>query len=1154
MRSLELKNLQRALLSFSRGAARRGREYFLTGRVVSGERLDNDSFRFLVKGSRPEGYTVEITLGEHRWESSCSCPMEFDCKHVYASLLFLEKHGDSQGAVPSLKEQLENRSGFFSLVPKRRDLSETQLDFIKRLEKLYQTHQRRDMVDSFKLHDLFPSWNTPSPWLQVRIAPDRELTRLQFWHFLVSALAERQISIPNIFGESNDVTPSLALIQEWRDQLLCEEWEQAYRQHPSVVPDRGQSDYRWVFDNNCLCLEVKHWNETSFRKIRADEIQWLRYNYRSVTSAICPDATPLLTEHLQFEYSFSQKISITLAVATRLNALLHIREIQARVVFPGECPLEICDDPISWRMDQSPDKPGWYRFQLWQQTAPAEGPIKILPGANCLYLRESVLFKGPPPPFPIRHVDIPPVMEIPKMVVESPFALPSVLAACRELDAALEQQIRRVTLAPMIRAETRFIPGTQKPAIYFSPQLIDPQNGQPLSHLRDLGWEPLRSNIVKSDKEIIVYSFPDLTPIQSALAKLPSTFDRSLGLWRVKHPKSSLQTFAEWSQQLPSEFALQVSSDLSGLCEPPAEVSITLELADSGGDWFDLRLALPRSEIEFTREELQLLLQARGQAVRLESRAQRQVHLNTADKLFEKLDEIGLTLEDLADDGERLHIIHLRNLLDAGLLPDKFRSELESRLAKIQTQVRPEVPPDIQAALRSYQIGGFHFLAYLSENRFGGILADDMGLGKTLQALAWLAWLETKRAPEDTTPSLIVCPKSVVDNWVSESGRFYPSLEIRAQFGTRFDVTNIPARSALVINYTQLRRLQDELLRIHWHAIILDEGQYLKNPSSQTAHSASSLKAHHKILLTGTPIENRLLDLWSLLRSVMPGVLGSQSSFVRRFQDKADPTSGQRLARRVRPFLLRRTKEEVAPELPPRIEEDIRCQMEGVQEKLYRAELKLARQHLLKLKNDEQLARERFNVLTSLLRLRQICCHPALVDPETRHSSSAKLDALVELLDPLIAEGNKILVFSQFVEMLKLVQARLKELETPTYFLTGETKGRAKVIEEFGNEPGAAIFLLSLKAGGAGLNLASASYVLLLDPWWNPAVENQAIDRTHRIGQTKTVFAYRLIIQGSIEDKIRQLQLYKAKLAGDVLGEESFAQALTLDDFRYLLS
>jgi SNF2 family DNA or RNA helicase len=389
---------------------------------------------------------------------------------------------------------------------------------------------------------------------------------------------------------------------------------------------------------------------------------------------------------------------------------------------------------------------------------------------------------------------------------------------------------------------------------------------------------------------------------------------------------------------------------------------------------------------------------------------------------------------------------------------------------------------------------------------------------------------------------------------VSEASRFYPSLESQAQNGTRFDPGRLPARSVLVINYTQLRLLQDDLGRISWLAIIFDEGQYLKNPASQTAQAARILKARHKTLLTGTPIENRLLDLWSLLHCVMPGALGSQASFTRRFQEKTDPTSRQRLARRVRPFLLRRTKEEVAPELPPRIEEDIRCQMEGAQENLYRAELKLARQHLLKLRDDQQLAQERFNLLTSLLRLRQICCHPALVDQNQRYTSSAKVDALVELLDPLIAEGNKVLIFSQFVEMLKLIAVKLKELEMPIYILTGETEGRAKVIEEFGNQPGGAVFLLSLKAGGFGLNLASASYVVLFDPWWNPAVENQAIDRAHRIGQGNTVFAYRLLIQGSIEDKIRQLQLYKSKLAREVLGEEGFAQALTLDDFRYLLS
>jgi SNF2 family DNA or RNA helicase len=805
-------------------------------------------------------------------------------------------------------------------------------------------------------------------------------------------------------------------------------------------------------------------------------------------------------------------------------------------------------------MDQSPDRADWYRFQLRRDTGPVERSIKIFPGSQCLYLQDNVLLKGASPPFPIRTIDLRPVADIPKVVVESPVALSSVLAACHELDPALERKIRRITLKPAIQAETRFMPGTHNPALYYSPQLIDPQNGQPVSHYGELGWERPDSKIVQNGKEIIVYSFPDLTRIQSALARLPSTFDRSMGAWRVKHPKSSLQTFAEWSQALPREVSLEVSSDLSGLREPPAEVSLGLDLVDSGSDWFDLRLALPKSEIELTPEELQLLLRARGQVTRLESRAQRQVRLSTAERLSEMLDEIGLTLEELADDGERLHIVQLRNLLKAGLLPHKFHSQLESRLEKIQTQVRPLVPSNIEAVLRPYQTDGYHFLAYLAENGFGGILADDMGLGKTLQALVWLAWLDAKRAPDEKAPSLIICPKSVVDNWVTESARFYPSLEIQAQNGTRFDPSSVPMRSALVINYTQLRLLQDDLLRSPWLAVIFDEGQYLKNPSSQTAQAAGALKARHKILLTGTPIENRLLDLWSLLRSVMPGALGSKASFARSFQEKTDPSSRQRLARRVRPFLLRRTKEEVARELPPKIEEDIRCQMEGVQEKLYRAELKLARQHLLNLRDNEHLARERFNVLTSLLRLRQICCHPALVDPKHRSSHSAKVEALVELLEPLIAEENKILIFSQFVEMLKLIEARLKEIGAPIHVLTGETKGRAKVIGEFGNEPGAAVFLLSLKAGGAGLNLASASYVVLFDPWWNPAVENQAIDRTHRIGQTKTVFAYRLLIQGSIEDKIRQLQLYKSELVADVLGQESFAQVLTLDDFRYLLS
>ena len=357
----------------------------------------------------------------------------------------------------------------------------------------------------------------------------------------------------------------------------------------------------------------------------------------------------------------------------------------------------------------------------------------------------------------------------------------------------------------------------------------------------------------------------------------------------------------------------------------------------------------------------------------------------------------------------------------------------------------------------------------------------------------------------------------------------------------------------LVLNYAQLRILSEHLAQIEWDAVIFDEGQYLKNSNSQTAQSARALKAANKILLTGTPIENKLLDLWSLMSCVMPGALGTQSSFKREFQDSGDAESRLRLSRRARPFLLRRTKEEVALELPPKIEEDIRVTIEGKQEELYQAEIKVARQHLLKIQNGEQLEQERFNLLTSLLRLRQICCHPALAGLKDESATSAKLEALVDLLEPLIEEGNKVLVFSQFVEMLRLIEERINNLGCPLFKLTGKTENRGDLIMDFRRSPGAGVFLISLKAGGSGLNLEAASYVILFDPWWNPAVENQAIDRTHRIGQTKTVFAYRLLVRDTIEDKIRQLQIRKSNLANDVLGEEAFGRALTLDDFRYLL-
>jgi SNF2 family DNA or RNA helicase len=307
------------------------------------------------------------------------------------------------------------------------------------------------------------------------------------------------------------------------------------------------------------------------------------------------------------------------------------------------------------------------------------------------------------------------------------------------------------------------------------------------------------------------------------------------------------------------------------------------------------------------------------------------------------------------------------------------------------------------------------------------------------------------------------------------------------------------------------------------------------------------------VALSGTPIENRLLDLWSIMGFAMPGVLGKRAAFAKSFDQRGDSFARTRLAARVRPFVLRRTKSEVARDLPERSEEDLHCELEGEQATLYRAELKRARAALLNIQTTRELDKKRFNILTSLLRLRQICCHPALVNEKLANAESAKLTALFDLLEPIIAEGHKVLVFSQFIQMLDLIRGEIEGRQWPCFFLSGETEDRGALVRDFQQSEGAAVFLISLRAGGFGLNLTAASYVVLYDPWWNPAVENQAIDRTHRIGQTSHVIAYRLLVKESIEEKIRKLQRSKSVLAEDILGEENFTRALTLDDFRFLL-
>jgi SNF2 family DNA or RNA helicase len=444
---------------------------------------------------------------------------------------------------------------------------------------------------------------------------------------------------------------------------------------------------------------------------------------------------------------------------------------------------------------------------------------------------------------------------------------------------------------------------------------------------------------------------------------------------------------------------------------------------------------------------------------------------------------------------------------------------------------------------------------FLRRFSFGGCLADDMGVGKTAQVLALL---EARRASSESPgPSLVVVPKSLVFNWKQEAARFTPRLRVLDHTGLARDIHSFSDYDLVLTTYGTLRRDAAEFKDIEFDYVVLDEAQAIKNPGTESAKAARLLRGRNRLALSGTPVENHLGELWSIFEFLNPGMLGAASVFKLAGGAARNPTEETRtlLAHALRPFILRRTKEQVARELPAKNEQTIFCEMEATQRKLYN-ELRLHyRNSLLQTVAANGLAKSKIQVLEALLRLRQAACHPALIDPKRRGEASAKLDVLIDRLEEIVAEGHKALVFSQFTSLLALVKERLDASAMVYEYLDGSTRNRQQCVERFQNDPDCPLFLISLKAGGLGLNLTAAEYVFLLDPWWNPAVEAQAVDRAHRIGQTHQVFAYRLIARDTVEEKILQLQSRKRDLAAAIIGEDnSLIRDLKREDLELLLS
>jgi superfamily II DNA or RNA helicase len=576
-------------------------------------------------------------------------------------------------------------------------------------------------------------------------------------------------------------------------------------------------------------------------------------------------------------------------------------------------------------------------------------------------------------------------------------------------------------------------------------------------------------------------------------------------------------------------------------------------------------------------------------------------HILTQNRKFELPDGTFFIIPDewFTKYTELLHFA--KNGNDDTLLLDKHHfnllnvtKDIESRYASIQTKgdaistpMLP-VPEGLNATLRNYQMQGYSWLNYLADNQLGGILADDMGLGKTIQTIALLLrfYLKSNQSPEansihptaqlslfdqpkitgfNTTPhapSLIVMPTSLIHNWNNEIQKFAPALKTYIYTGSNRlktkEINKILRHYHVILStYGVIRNDIGYFQSLEFSFIILDESQYIKNPSSKIYEAVMDLKGKHKLVLTGTPIENSLNDLWAQLNFVNPGLLGTlnyfRNQFVTPIMKQQNESMEKRLRTLIHPFILRRTKEEVAKELPPITEQTLYCNMTPEQAKVYEREKSGIRNHLIKAIEESGLEKSSIIALQALTRLRQLAIHPVLVD-DTYTGSSGKFEQILENLESIVSEDHKVLVFSSFVKDLELIEQELIQRNLNYSMLTGATTDREKVINNFTGDKKCRIFLISLKAGGVGLNLTDADYVFMLNPWWNPAAENQAISRSHRIGQKRNVFVYRFISTDTIEEKIARLQESKLALADTFINSNNPFKNLTIEEVKELFA
>ncbi|QCG96682.1 ATP-dependent helicase [Azospirillum sp. TSA2s] len=696
--------------------------------------------------------------------------------------------------------------------------------------------------------------------------------------------------------------------------------------------------------------------------------------------------------------------------------------------------------------------------------------------------------------------------------------------------------------------------------------------------------------------------FGDVTFVRRDKADEQAALDRLSGLGfaqaRIEPPKGALNARGSrvhwltgrdveerWQHFLTNEvpaltkagWIMEVGADFgTKVIEPGAEVEVAVR--DAGDGWFDLDVGV---EIDGERQPLlpilARLVEKGGLSTTRVIDGRAHIVLDDGNVLAlpaERIERLLSVLEAMLDSGRssgdrlKVPLAEADSLLDIDDLIARRGDEtaqIDGYLQRLRADEMPgdmTPPPGFKGELRDYQRGGLAWMQSLRANNVAGILADDMGLGKTAQTLAHIAMEEHEGRL--TEPCLVVVPTSLVPNWVAESERFTPHLRVVVLHGVdrHGKLSEIDRAHIVVTTYGVVARDVDLLKRLTWHMIVLDEAQAIKNPDGKATRAVAALPARHRLCLSGTPVENNLGELWSQFAFLMPGLLGDRKDFGKRYrvpiEKRGDNTRANLLMRRIRPFLLRRTKEAVAKELPPKTEVVVRIDLERDQRDLYET-IRLSVNETVRAAlaaSGKGLGQNTIAVIDALLKLRQVCCDPRLLKSIAalggKARPSAKLHALTEMVKEMVPEGRRILIFSQFTTMLDLIKLELEKAHIPYVELTGRTLDRAEPVNRFQNRE-VPVFLISLKAGGRGLNLTAADTVIHYDPWWNPAAEDQATDRAYRIGQDKPVFVYKLIAANTVEERILDLQRRKGSLSAATIEGKGLVSALDGGDIDYLL-